>query len=175
MKHVMIDLETLDTRPSTVILSIGAVAFSVEDDVTASFYRRCTWQDQLDAGRTVSESTIRWWLLQSDAARAALTDGQQLSLRQSLEELFNWCFSSKAISVWASGPSFDIAILEHAYGYYNLPWKYNAARDFRTLRDLVPPNLGDDIPKGEAHNALDDAMAQALFVRKALRYLQARG
>ena len=109
------------------------------------------------------------------AAREALTYGQQLSLRQSLEELFNWCLGSKAISVWANGPSFDIAILEHAYGYYNLPWKYNAARDFRTLRALVPPNLGDGIPKGEAHNALDDAMAQALFVRKALRYLQARG
>jgi hypothetical protein len=168
---MMIDLETLDTRPSTVILSIGAVAFSLEDEETFSFYKRLTWQGQFDAGRTVSEATLRWWLSQSDAARTSLIDGEQVSLRAGLTSLREWFRHSDAERVWAKGPSFDISILEHAYAG-ETPWRFYNARCVRTISDLVPRDFGDGIPKGEAHNALDDAMAQALFVRKALRFLR---
>lgn len=169
MKHMMVDLETLDTRPSTVVLSIGAVVFDPSDDVFHSQYWRCTWQDQLDAGRTVSESTIRWWLKQSDEARAAL-DGDRAPLSIVLGELGSLYRGHGCERLWARGASFDISILEHAYGAQNLPWRYNAPRDCRTFDDLLPPNFADDIPAGVAHNALEDAIWQARIVHKALRY-----
>ena len=61
MTHVMIDLETLDTSPTTVVLSCGMVEFdpnngkvSVGHGVT--LYRSI--QEQFEKGRTVSVSTL---------------------------------------------------------------------------------------------------------------------
>lgn len=173
MNHLMVDLETLDTRPSTVILSIGAVVFDehgVHRDPAACLYRRCLWQAQINAGRTVSEATIRWWLKQSDAARAAL-DGVLYDLDYALAELATLYREGACERIWANGQSFDISILDHAYGGYKTPWKYSAPRDMRTLRDLVPPDLMADVEQGTAHDALADALYQAEFTVRALRYL----
>jgi hypothetical protein len=144
-----------------------------ESGIIDTLYVRLTWQDQIDAGRTVSEHTIRWWLQQDDAARQAL-EGESVSLRGALVALTKFYIARDCGRLWANGPSFDVSILDHAFahdGMLTAPWKYNAARDMRTIRDLVPPDFGDDIPLATAHNALDDAVWQARYVRAALCYL----
>ena len=57
--HVMIDLETLDTLPHAVILSIGAVKFNEKNIDDGAFYRVITIQSNLDEHRTISPSTLR--------------------------------------------------------------------------------------------------------------------
>lgn len=178
MNHMMIDLETLDTRPSTVVISIGAVLFN-EDGLLphngepTHLYRRLTWQDQLNNRRTVSESTIRWWLKQSDEARAAL-DGECVPLYDALEEVAQLYGYGNCGRVWANGTTFDISILEDVWPSWivPLPWKYNAMRDMRTLKDLVPDDIMADCPIKTAHNALDDALFQAEFVVRAMKHIR---
>lgn len=172
MKHCMIDLETLDTTPSSVILSIGAVVF--DPDLTFApldgerFYRSLHFQDQLAAGRTVSESTIFWWLDQSAGARSAIIDRDGAGYLSFMLDAFHTFYTeNKCERVWANGLAFDVAIMDDAYRAYGrpAPWKYNHPREMRNLRDLYP-----DLITGEvAHHALDDALQQAIFVHKALR------
>jgi hypothetical protein len=173
MNHMMVDLETLDTRPTTVILSIGACVFDesgFRQGADARFYQRVGWQAQIDSGRTVSESTIKWWMMQSDAARQALI-GESVSLQVALMGLSATYRATGCERIWANGTTFDISILEHAYAGAQ-PWKYNAMRDMRGLRDLVPDDLMADTPNLAAHDALADAVWQAEFVVRALKHLK---
>lgn len=75
MKHVMVDLETLGTKPGSVILSIGAVTFDLDGSGRdgRTFYQRVNIQSCLDAGMTVDGDTVEWWFHPDrDQARRAL-------------------------------------------------------------------------------------------------------
>lgn len=172
MNHLMIDIESLDIRPSTVIISVGAVGFN-EHGPYAEHYWNLTWQTQIDMGRTVREDTIRWWFDQPDEARRALKlNPCDISLMLvGLRRVYN---DGGYERVWANGITFDIAALEHAFSQWSMeyPWKYNAPRDMRLLRDLVPDYFEADFklhtPKVDEHNALADAVWQAKYVVAAL-------
>src|ERR1700722_9599333 len=72
--HCSVDLETLDTVPGGVILSIGAVMFNVERIIPDSaFYTILSVQSCEAYGLTVNEETVKWWEKQSDEAREVLT------------------------------------------------------------------------------------------------------
>ena len=66
MNHVMVDLETLDLKPTAVILSIGAVRFSPDTGQVQSpedgFHVACAVDDQIKYGFTIGEMTLAWWL-----------------------------------------------------------------------------------------------------------------
>jgi|TARA_R110002110_G_scaffold241177_1_gene457460 hypothetical protein len=163
MTHVMIDLETLDTEPSTVVLSVGLVEFSPETGDVDKIGGRLWFPklgDQLAAGRTVSESTLLWWLKQGDEARKEIYGAKRQASAEVLDEIraqLNWY--PQPTYVWGNGSIFDIAILEHWMEYTRIPWKYYNVRDTRTLWHVHPYNKE---AKGEtAHTALDDAIAQA--------------
>lgn len=162
MKHVMIDLETMDTKPSTVILSIGAVKF---DPLTGllgeKYYETVSSDNQFLFHRTVSESTMKWWEEQDEEVRKEAFSGQK-SLSGVLHEFATWL--GDGCKVWGNGATFDISILEHAYDY-NAPWKFWDVRDVRTVVELTNDFIEKgELPEGEAHNALNDAIHQAKFV-----------
>jgi hypothetical protein len=54
VKNVMIDIETLGTRPGSVILSIGACRFGA-DGIGEEFYRAIDVLDSLMAGALRAE------------------------------------------------------------------------------------------------------------------------
>ena len=79
---VIIDIETLDTAPTAVILSIGAFAFdrfdlnetlkniqnSTPDENEGNYhlYYVCNLNEQLvSSKRTIDQSTLNWWRRQS--------------------------------------------------------------------------------------------------------------
>ena len=71
--HLMIDLETLATTPDAAILTIGACKFDPYGDdrdkatrKMPTFYRRVELKSNVDLGRRVDESTLRWWCDQSE-------------------------------------------------------------------------------------------------------------
>lgn len=106
MKHIMIDLETMDNRPTAAIVAIGAVAFDPatgEVDTDCAFYINIDLQSSLDAGLTVSGSTVNWWLQQSEAAREEITaPGERLEM--ALFEFSQWL---DRYNVAACGPHDD--------------------------------------------------------------------
>lgn len=158
MPNVMLDLETLDTRPTGAILSIGAVVFSGKG-VTDEFYQTIFLQSCIDAGLTVNGSTFRWWMERPDEARSALFT-KSLSLEEALTKFEQWLPAGS--KVWGNGSDFDNAMLAHAFDKLGMevPWKFWNNRCYRTTNAL----LGKNIPverSGTHHNALDDARTQA--------------
>lgn len=167
MNHVMFDQETLDTVASAVILSIGAVKFDLESGKLDpdGFYASLSYDDQLARGRTISESTVAWWMEQSPEARAVFREPKQ-TLESALIALSDWLGHDKRY-VWSNGADFDIPMLAHAYTSYGMqiPWAFWNARCVRTYRALPGAKNVPEVEPLVAHNALHDAVAQAKHVQ----------
>jgi len=139
----MIDLETLGTDPDCVILSAGIVPFEKEKKVVhelRAMYMVFDIQAQLNAGRTVTASTLQWWMKQGDSAKEVfkLSEDSTHQLGELFSDLGN-VFGSNDL-VWGNGSIFDIAIMEHAYRQldWTPPWKFWNIRDTRTLWEMYP-------------------------------------
>lgn len=161
MKHLMVDLETLGTKPTCPILSIGAVLF---DPVTGEmddkpFYVILDLREQLARGRKPDGDTILWWLRQSKAAQQAITQGPSVPVVTALDDFR--AYWGAARYVWSHGATFDIPILEsilEQFGF-KVPWKFWDARDTRTALDMAGCKVNR--AEGVHHNAADDAVMQA--------------
>jgi hypothetical protein len=167
MIDVMIDLETGDTTPSSVILSIGACRFDqYSDDMDDSaFYAVVDIQGQIDLGRTFSADTLRFWMQQPAAAKEIWFDKEAVPLEDALLGLKEWIDPRRDTRPWSMGAGFDLPILEHAYRSFGVepPWLFWKACCMRHHKNL--PNakiVYDNVPRmGVHHNAMDDAIHQA--------------
>jgi len=114
----------------------------------------------------MSRSKGQCRLKQSADARMKMTDAPYGGPRHALTTLTEIFACRNIEGVWSNGPSFDQAILENLYHQYSTepPWKYNAGRDFRTMR-MLAPNV-ESIKPAVAHDAEADARAQAQMVQK---------
>jgi len=163
--HVMVDIETWDTKPSAVILSLGACVVT-NTDVT--FYKEAAVDSQ--ASRTASIATMDWWAEQEKNGVYYPNKGTQ-SLKEVLQEFSRWLSTLRAEPIiWCKGTDFDTAILAHAYNQCSLqlPWKYNNVRDFRTLL-----KLHSQLERGTnlvPHHALQDAIYQSRELQRILNY-----
>lgn len=173
MRDIMLDIETLDTRPSAVVLSVGAIRFDAEvpGAFGESFHRFIDIDSSLAYGRTVSGHTIMWWLDQETVARKRLLEGKAEPLLTVLTELA--AFITPNDTVWGNGASFDNVILADAYRSCGLPqpWRFWNDLCFRTLKRIFR-----EVPKpafaGVEHDALDDAMNQARHLQQIFQYQQ---
>ena len=167
MQDVMIDVETLDTRPSAVLLSIGAVRFDINTPRiydSKTFHVHIDIDSCLEVGRTVSGNTVLWWMDQVDAARNRMTSDKRVPLRVALLQLRT--FITDEDRVWGNGAGFDNVILHDAYRSVNVdpPWRYWNDMCYRTVK-----NLHRDVPKPAfsdvKHDALADALHQAVHLQ----------
>lgn len=167
MADVMIDLETLGTRPDCVILTLGAVKFDPYslDEPKDGLYFRLDVDEQIVKGRDVNEDTLAWWGKQAEAVREeALGENNRISVDNAHKQLNK--FLVGVDSIWAQGPVFDIVILENLYRQYGwpAPWQYWQIRDCRTLFGVH----GDPRSKNREghHDALADCIYQAQGVQQ---------
>lgn len=160
MKHIMIDLETLGTKPGCVVLSIGAVAFDPYAGACGrEFYRKLDWRNST---MRIETGTLAWWLDQDPTARAEAFGGSEpylgcaVTFKQFWEE-------EDAECLWCHGATFDAPIWEAAVGI--VPWSFAQIRDTRTVYDMA--EVWPDREVGMHHHALDDARNQAVAVCNA--------
>jgi hypothetical protein len=171
MTQVMVDLETLGTSSTAVIIAIGAVEFDQKSGkLGREFYRVVDGQSCVDAGMKMDVSTVMWWMKQDTTARAAF-EVKGVPLKDALGDLAEWL--PEAASVWGNGATFDNVILSSAYRAVSLeqPWPFWGDRCYRTLKNLRP-----DVKfarEGTYHNALDDAKSQARHAIALLNALEA--
>lgn len=175
--HVMMDLETLDTKPGAVLLSIGAVVFDYKQDLLgAEFHQIINVASSIEAGLTVSKSTEDWWATQSDDAKKTLNDakaGKGQDLKEALLGFGHYLDKlgepPSKIRLWGNGSDFDNVLLIAAYDAAKLtpPWKFYNNRCYRTLKSLKPGIKL--VREGTYHNALDDAKTQARHAIQLLR------
>lgn len=169
MKHVMLDLETMGTRPGSVILSIGAVFFDLNGATGETFYRNISGKSCIDAGLKVDPKTREWWSRQSAEARAAVTTDQR-PLDQVATDFSNWFRARGGVFVWGQGASFDPPLWEAASEATgrSAPWRFWNIRDTRTVYDVFGFDAKSFPRDGTYHNALDDALHQVKCVAAAL-------
>jgi hypothetical protein len=175
---VMIDLETMSSRPNAAIAAIGAVAFDMKTlTLGETFYTTIDLESCEKLGLHFSASTVSWWLKQSEQARRDVLGGKQTDLSLALADFSSWlcehCVPAKSLKIWGNGGNFDPVIMESAYAACDepVPWQFWGVRCFRTLKGLYSA-IEPDERQGTHHNALDDAIHQTehIFkIRKALR------
>jgi hypothetical protein len=177
--NFMVDIETLSTKPSGVIASVGACAFSPKGINEKTFYMTLDLQEQIDKGRTIDAGTIAFWMRQGDEARSALLGTHSVTSELFLKEFKAWvesfCHIGDAI-FWSNGAAFDIPFLEdYAKDFKGrVPWNYVNARCFRTYAAMTKcaDLMTEEDNEGTHHNAVDDAIWQA---RAMVKYMNKKG
>ena len=167
LNDVMVDLETLGRKAGCVIVSIGAVKFDPLTgfvDEANSFYRAITVESAMRFGLHVDPGTLKWWMQQSDAARAVFNDSEAVGIQQALVEFAEWVAEDGdcgSVKMWGNGASFDNSILSAAYEAVDIlqPWNFWNDRCYRTIKALNPQ--APFVREGTHHNAVDDAVSQA--------------
>jgi len=149
----MVDIETLDVEETAVILSIGACTMEPFEEVN-TFYEEIDVFTQTN--RTQSQATLDWWKTQSNFPSKGIRNLKAVLTSFSRYLTF---YGAEPI-LWCKGTDFDTKILSHAFKQegVEVPWKYNAVRDFRTVKKLFPV---PSVPNPNAHHALGDALHQA--------------
>lgn len=142
---LMLDIESLDLGPRSVVTQIALYPFSLD---TEEVLENHVWsylpiQPQLDLiqPRTIRASTLHWWMQQSDEARAkfelnVIDDFDSLPvLMRHLTREFNRMTQGVDYELWAKGPQFDVTNVESLYKDCGMkaPWEYQKVRDLRTL------------------------------------------
>jgi hypothetical protein len=168
MSDIMLDLESLGTRPDCAILTLGAVKFNpydIQSEPGPGLYFRIDVDEQLALGREVQEDTLNWWMQQAEDVREeALGENDRISLTEMYQRLNKFLVGSN--NIWCQGPAFDIVILENIYRQmgWPTPWQFWQIRDSRTLFGVH----GDPREKNKIglHNALEDCVSQAQGVQQ---------
>ncbi|WP_127471953.1 3'-5' exonuclease [Thiomicrorhabdus aquaedulcis] len=178
MNNLMIDIETLGTKPGSVIASIGAVFFNPATGETgAEFEVLISVEASKKLGLTTDAATVAWWDKQSKNAQQQLQGSlsPELAMDDFLQFVISHCERDK-VKAWGNGASFDPVLIEAAFDKCNqryevsveAPFKYWNIRDVRTLVDLgreIGFDPKRDMPfDGVPHSALADAKHQAKYV-----------
>lgn len=204
MTHIMLDLETWGKVPGSDIRSIGAVVFDPTrgtvgipdgDNSELQFYFATDnpivalttptgnhWDDVEKVNRlyplTRDPETVQWWNDQTPEAQAAFAN--PVDLREACVKFQNWLLSAVGpmaeYRIWANDPHFDVSILDAVFRAVGLPvpWHYRSPRSMKTIVEAAGMTINDYCNYGTAHNALDDAIAQAMTVCEAYRRLGLR-
>jgi hypothetical protein len=166
MSEVMIDLETFGLGADAVIMSIGAVKFDLAKGVIedSAFYASVSIDSNLELGRSISESTVIWWMEQAAEAQAVFKE-EKIHLREALEQFTEWLGHSKH-NVWGNGPAFDLGKIAHAYKQcgWDHPWEFYNERCVRTYRSLPGAKAIPKVTPAVAHHGMHDAYAQAQHI-----------
>jgi hypothetical protein len=195
MAEIMIDLETLGTKPDSVILTIGAQLFDPTSSevwtetpvydvisgntVIPSLNIRLNVDQQELLGRTTSEETIKWWANQTpEAQEEAFGLSDRVDFKEALLQLTRMvevCGPKRTVRVWSKGPTFDIMMLEHAMEQtgVRVPWEFWNVRDARTVYGLCP-TLDTKKNGPISHCALDDCRKQIEMLRESFSILGVR-
>lgn len=163
----MIDLETLGLNRDAVIVSVGAAIFRIDGEIVSTFYEVLSLDDQKGL-RSVDLDTMKWWMAQSDEARAVFSANSE-RVAPVLLDFQKWLKMYEPALYWGNDPEFDLGKLEHIVEQAKIPampWKFYQKRDFRTIRMVLPDASPRD---GTYHNALDDAIYQAKECARAQR------
>lgn len=158
---VMVDLETLSTKPDAAIIAIGAVVFTGDP----SFFKEGFYRVVRPQVGSIDYKTVAWWAQQTKKARDIFSDSLAVDTRTALEEFTRFMDVWKPVELWGNGATFDNVILRSSYEACGMsaPWSFGQDRCFRTLKNLVKVHHQH---AGIAHNALDDAMSQVYHFEK---------
>ena len=182
MNNVMIDIETLSTKPNAKILSIAAIRFDPNlpiHDINYYFENNLTFYkkinlNSLNIGKwDVDQNTLNWWKKQKKEVYDEAFNGTRTNITQILLELKT--FINYDDIIWANSPSFDCVILKNTFNTFNqqIPWHWWNQRDLRTALHLAKINSKKEQENINfiQHNPLHDCFFQILLLKKSYKIL----
>lgn len=178
LNAVMLDLETMGSGNKAAVIAIGAFKFDlftpqppeqIED--SQRFYVNVNLKSSIKHGLEVDGDTILWWMKQSAEARKPF-EAAGMALPDALQHFSNFMATGK-YQLWGNGATFDNVILRSAYDAAKLPapWHYTKDMCYRTFKNLFGKQT-ELVRNGTHHNALDDAITQALHLQKIMATIQ---
>ena len=169
--HIMVDLETLGTKPGCRILSIGACRFLLNDREIQEVFSTSIAADTQHKLDIPEQSTLDWWAKQSDEAIAeAFHNKDAVDIKLALNYFTDWITDIKSnlgadrVYIWGKGATFDEPILAEAMRRYSITpaWTFRDSMCFRTLAEVGKLiNCKEPEFIGTKHSALSDAIHQA--------------
>lgn len=188
MKYCIIDFETLSTKQSAAVLSLGVLVYDDEETYTweslryKGLYLKFDYKEQIKMGRHVSKDTLEWWKRQGEAASQVLKSSEHdISIMKIDEQLssyfFDTGFDPKKGITYTRG-SFDHPILADIYEEnlkMKCPIPWWKIRDTRTLIDTLMNTSSGKLerwnphPETVLHNALDDCKNDLLQIQEAYK------
>lgn len=174
---IALDIETGGTQANAWIAQIAAAVLT-PGGLTFPFECSIGYNHK-QPGRQLDASTMVWWADQKRAEafkQVWKPDGSKI--REALVALQSWAGSVKLayqgeLEVWTKGPSFDMAILQHAFDQEDLEFPFDF-RGFRCYRTLAAqhPNITqkhafahfnvNEAEEALYHTAYSDVLAQGL-------------
>lgn len=178
-RDLMIDIETLDTSPKAVVLSVGLVRFNpVSRDVAEAVQIVLDLDEQLQLGRVINPNTLRWWVspdpkvpnkLEVFRNQIAPEGAPPKALITALTTIHD--VAERAHRVWGNGVGFDNTILHSlANDVIGDPvWNYWKDRCFRTFARTFDPDAKFRRNSAD-HDALSDAKLQAAWMSDIIEH-----
>lgn len=169
MNDLMIDIETLGTKPGCVILSISAVVFDLKTGNTQDiFHQNISAYDSVKQGLKIDTETFMWWMEQSKEAQNKVVElRNQMKLRNTIISFCRFIYNntSKDVKVWGNSARFDLGILEAAFNLFDIetPWKHYNELDVRTLISFAPEIKAATKFEGIPHYGIDDCKHQIKY------------
>jgi len=138
MKAISLAIETLGTGADAVVAAIGAVVVT-PDGTGEEYYQALNLQEQLDKGRTVAESKLRFWFDQDRAVRVATFPKTTMWTCSAMALLRIFIDRADMPSVYCMGPQFDGATLQSLCDTFSIecPVHSSAWRDNCTIEDVL--------------------------------------
>lgn len=163
MKHAMIDVEALRLKQPWLapLMQVAVVLF---DDRGNPIDDSQWFTSHNPLWTSVEPSTLEFWQEQEfwpTMQRLRESVGKDAGIV--ILEMADYLKTAGVEAVWFAGPTYDQVMLEEYARHYGIeiPWEYNASRDFRTIRKQHPVIYSEMMEKREGHhNALEDARWQ---------------
>ena len=182
--HFMLDLETLDTKPSAHILELALICFCpFTGRVNDALSRHMRFGLIPQKGATASTSTLNWWTTTNLEYFTTLIDNTKTYeeplhfVLSEFADLFNGIRENSELRIWNTG-MFDVDILNDAarrsMSAITSLINFWEVRDVRALRQ-VAEDFGlsnDEWPT--SHNAKDDCLRQISYVHSVYGALSER-
>ena len=169
MRHVMLDLETMGTKPNAPVITIAAVMFNPKTRETGEkFVTGVSLKDSVTSGAVIEADTVQWWMAQSEEARQVMLYSQKYASDQAAAiTMFEFWLNLQQpdytqLRIWGNGAGFDNVLLEQMYARCTRTpaWKFYQNRCYRTLRNMASKAAAGVPFEGARHNPVHDATYQ---------------
>jgi hypothetical protein len=168
----MLDLETLGNGNNKVICQIGACEFDLETgEIGKTFKVNVDAETHVREGGNLDAKTVYWWLSQDKEAINSIIADPKLPIREAFNQLND--FLKDAKQIW-SHSTFDFVTIQDTYNLLGIKtlFRYNSARDIRTLVSLANISIDKTPREGVHHDALHDCLHQVKYCVQAYRKLR---
>ncbi len=169
MNHLFIDVEALRLKQpwKAPLMQVGCVVFT-EQAMPVEYGSTYVAPYSIPPHFEAEPTTLEWWKGQEGWPQMVRGRESGSHVSDVLLEVSHLYRKHDCQAVWFAGPQYDQVMLEAYYDQFGIPvpWRYNDARDFRTIRKQHPEIEYVYAEGAQLHDALADCLASVAHLRK---------